>query len=403
MEALVSTSQKFSLKSCIPLLLTLTFLAFPLSSTGKSICLGAAIAAVLLTASYRQEITGLFSERWCQAAFLLFLIALLACLWSPASWAERLYVLEKYSKLLYFPILVIGFRDEKTRKNCLHAFLLAMVITSGLAVMRYRGFLPNLDINPDHVFRNHIMVGYMGDFASYISLLFFFRERGIKCWGYLLLFLLFSYHMLFVNGGRMGYITYVVLMVLLVFQFCSWRHAVAGILLLSVGFVFLYKQNEVMINRVHLAVQEIKGYQQDKNTPVGFRFQFYNYAKDVFARHPLLGNGTGSFTYYFRTEKPIPAWDKKLLEPHNQYWLIADEFGVLGLIAFLFFLFYLFKTSWQLHKMRAVALAMLIPFILGNLTDSLLLYSGSGYFFLLFMALCFSELSKDRPVLREGI
>ncbi len=138
------------------------------------------------------------------------------------------------------------------------------------------------------------------------------------------------------------------------------------------------------INKI---VIEWQDFNVDKNPSVGYRLQFHDFANDLFNRHPIKGNGTGSFTALFRMEKPVPSWNRTLLEPHRQYWLVASEFGILGLIS-LFFLFgSLFWASWQLTAMRSIAITSLVIFLVGNLTDSLLFYSGSGYFFIMCMAL----------------
>lgn len=392
METLVSSLPIFSIQRWIPIYLAATLLALPLSSTAKSIFLSISVLAILLTPTYRTGLTSLFAKGWCRAAIFLFCIALVGCLWSPASLSEKILVLEKYSKLLYLPILVLGFRYAKTRNNSLHAFLLAMIITSGLSVLKFHGYLPFLDINPDGVFRNHIMVGFMLALAAYLSALFFYQQQGRKRLIYGFLFLLFSYHEFFVNIGRTGYVIYFLLMGLLILQLCSWRQAVVGILALFAVLTLVYTQNTKVNTRINEIVWEYNRYHQnDVVSGVGFRLQFHKFAHQLFNRHPLLGNGTGSFTYYFRTERPVPAWSHTLLEPHNQYWLVASEFGLLGVAALFLLFFSLFKASLHLDTMRPIAFAMLIPFILGNLTDSLLFYSGSGYFFILFMALCLGE------------
>lgn len=395
MDALSGVSTKFSIQQLVPLLLALTLFVLPLSSSAKSICLSLSVVVILLIPSYRAEISDLLTKDWCRAAIILTCLALIACLWSPASFSEKMLILEKYSKFLYLPILVAGFRSEKTRNLGLHAFLLAMLLTSTIAVLRYRGFLPTFNINPDHIFRNHIMVGYMLDFAAYLAALFAYRQQGLQRFVYSLLFLLFSYHALFINGGRMGYIAYFLLMSLLILEICSWRLAMAGFIMICATFFMIYNQSQFMKDRLSLAVTEVKHYQQnDKDTPVGYRLQFYQFAYQLFNKHPLVGNGTGSFTYYFRTLNPVPSWLNRLLEPHNQYFFVATEFGLVGVLILLAFFFSLIKASWRLDKMRPIAFAMLACFLLGNLTDSLLLYSGSGYFFILFMALCLGERIK---------
>lgn len=392
MDALLGLAQRFSTQKWIPFLLTLTLFVLPLSSTAKSICLSLSIVAILLAPSYRNKWFECIDEGWCKTAILLFAIAAIACLWSSAGYTSKLLVLEKYSKLLYLPILAIGFRDEVTRKTSLHAFLAAMFLTSGLALLKFHGFLPSLNIDPDRLFRNHIMVGYMLDFAAYISALFAYRQRDFKRLGYGSLFFLFSYHVLFINGGRMGYVVYFLSIFLLILQLFSWRQAIIAIAMVCMASAFIYSQSPFMKERIQLLKTQYEGYQHnDSDNSVGFRLKFHNYARALFKEHPFIGLGTGGFRHQFDQDNPVPGWGHSLLEPHSQYWLIADEFGLIGIIIFLIWLGALLKASWQLEQMRPLAWAMLLSFILGNLTDSLLLYSGSGYFFILFMGLCLGE------------
>ncbi len=375
----------------VPFLLMVTFFSLPMSSTGKSISLSLAVASILLTPSYRAKLKKLLTLNWTKAAIILFLIALAACVWSPADYNQRLMVVEKYSKLLYLPILVAGFVHGNTRRMAIHAFLLSMVIICFLTLIVSMGYWTNLAISPDHLFRNHIMIGLMVALAAYFALVLGQRQNGFWRAIYWLLALLFSFEILFINGGRMAYLTYALLMGLFMVQICSWRQTLIGVFLLLSLFGLNYWYSPVMQSRVDIALQEIKDYQHNKNTSFGYRLQFQNYSKMLFLRHPWLGNGTGSFSYLYGVEKPVPSWFWKLLEPHNQYWLIAAEFGLLGIAALIAFFLSLFKASIQLNEMRAIAWGILSAFLVGNLTDSLLFYSGSGYLFILFMALCLGE------------
>lgn len=400
MDTSLSFSQRFPLQKWASALLIATLLTLPMSSTAKSICLSLSLITILLIPSFRADIISLLSTKWFRAGFLLFVLALIACFWSPASFGDKKFIIEKYSKLLYFPILVVGFQDAKTRQMSLYAFLLAMIITCLLSVLKFHGFLQALNFNPDHVFRNHIMTGFMVAFAAYLSWLFAYRQQGYTRLVYGALALLFSYQVLFVSGGRTGYVIYLLLMSILVLQLCTWKQAIAGVFLVCAVFVTSYFASPVMKGRVDAIAQQLQGYQHNqKDTDIGLRLQFHDYAHQLFNRHPVVGNGTGSFTYYFDKERPVAFWTWKLQEPHSQYWLIAAEFGLLGIAVLAFFFFSIIQTSLQLDRMKVIAFAMLIPFMIGNLSDSLLLYSGSGYFFLLFMALCFGEqleLSKQK-------
>ena len=387
-----STWRTWSMQTWVSLFLAASLFAVPLSSTAKSILIVISLGLIISSPAYRRELLQTLSERWCQAAILLFLISILACAWSPATLAEKCIEIEKYSKLLYLPVLVVGFSDAKTRRLGLHAFLLAMTITFVLSFLMFAGIYQINDVEAGGIFRNHIMTGYMMAFAAYLAALLFFQERGSVRILYALLTILFTFHMLFINNGRAGYVIYLLMMVMLLVQMFSWRQALLGTVL---GFAFvtvMYYQSPVMQKAVGAAITDCKLYaNNEKNTSVGYRLQFHDYAYDLFKRHPWFGNGTASFRHLYHDENPIPARGRILTEPHSQYWLVASEYGMLGCFALVFFFGSLCIASWRLKTLRPVALAILIPFFVGNLSDSLLFYSGTGYFFILFMALCLGE------------
>ena len=254
------------------------------------------------------------------------------------------------------------------------------------------------------IFRNHIMTGFMMAFAAYLSgflliqsysdssVVFRNCNRALIRLTYFFLILLFTYHVFFINNGRTGYVIYFMLMVLLMLQTFSWRQAVLGIVLGCSLLGISYYQSPVMQEAIQKAVNDYQMYQENKkDTNIGYRLQFHDYAYLLFKRSPWFGNGTASFADTFHKENPIPSRGDRLLEPHSQYWLMASEFGVLGCFALICFFASLLIASFQLKTLKPLALAILLPFIVGNLSDSLLFYSGTGYFFILFMALCLGE------------
>ena len=372
--------------------LALLFFTLPLSSTAKSIFLVSSVILILTSNAFRQDIKAVFAYHWCKAALLLFFIALLACFWSPALLHEKCLVVEKYSKLLYLPILAIGFKDKKTRMLAINAFLLAMVITTLMSILKYWNVLTLAGADPGHVFRNHIMTGFMIAVAAYLSALFCLKSTGRRRLLYGFLTILFSYQIWFVNTGRTGYMIYLLVFFLFITQFLTWRQALSAFVLSSLLLAAVYHEHTGIQTRVGQVVDDLQHYQEDqKDTSVGYRLQFHAFAQKLFVQHPYLGNGTGSFTYLFSQLKPVPSWDRRLLEPHSFYWLVAVEFGILGIIVLFYFFASLVLAAYRLNTMQAIAIAMLIPFMVGNLSDSLLFYSGSGYFFIIFMALCFGE------------
>lgn len=392
---------RWSAREWLLVFLPILFFVTPLSSSLKSIFIGIVVAIILISPIYRQQVKHLLTKAWCQCALLLFLIALLECIRSPAFASEQWLVVEKWSKLLYLPILVAGFMDERTRWLALKAFIAAMAITCMLSIMATSGLCQWAHINPDCVFRNHIMTGIMVSFATYLAGFLFFRASTRMRIVYFLLGVLFTYQVLFISHGRTGYVIYFLLIGLLMAQMLSVRQSMVGLVILSASFAGCYYLSQPMQHGISRVMRDVTLYQKNKNTSVGYRMQFHAYAKNLFNQHPWIGNGTGSFTHAFQADNPVPAWRNRpdhtgrLLEPHSQYWLIAAEFGVLGLVGLALFYLSLALAFRRLHAMRPIAYALLLIMLLGNLSDSLLFYSGSGYFLILFIALCLSDRSID--------
>jgi len=206
--------------------------------------------------------------------------------------------------------------------------------------------------------------------------------------------LLFSIQVLFVNTGRTGYVLYTILVALFFvqhFSLKSVRYAI-GIGLLSLAIAIHFGNHETLSQRVHLVLENLQDYKQgQQSSSVGFRLQFHRYAKRLFLEKPLYGQGTGSFTPRYFMDNPIPAWDFPLPDPHSQYWLIASEFGLLGLAALSYFFISLFLMSLRLREMKPVLQAVLLVFMTGCYSDGLLTNSGVGYLFITLSALCGGE------------
>lgn len=375
------------------LLLTVFFI--PISPTLKSIFLILSVIGIILTKHTLSEIKQLASSQWCKSIFIFFLIVLLEVIWSEAPLATRLIILEKYAKLLCLPILTLGFRTPMMRQLSLYVFLMAMVVTCFISILKAHGLIVFHGPDPGEVFHNHIVTGFMTAFAAYLSGLFIIQQSGIKRILFFSLFLFFSYQLLFINTGRTGYILYLALMCLLLINHCSWKLALTAILLFSVCFGFIGYQSPVVSKGLLQIKQDVDEFTHGhKSSSVGYRIMFHQYAKSLFLSSPWIGHGAGSFSNSFERDNPVPSWtSSRLLDPHSQYWLVAAEFGAVGLVLLLAVFFNLFSASLKMKDMKPVMQGLLLAFLLGNLTDSLLLYSVVGYLFVILCAVCLSETS----------
>ena len=379
-------------EKCVPYFLVAAVFFIPISSSLKSVFIVLSAFVILLTPYYRDSLSSIFSQSWCKAAIALFFVAVLACSWSPADYHTRLLFLEKYSKLLYLPLFALSFQSPNIRRKGIYVFLLAMALTCVISI--FKSF--NHVDTSEKLFHDHISTSCMMAFAAYLSGLLAFRKKGVKRALFLLLTLLFSYQVIFINTGRIGYIIYFVLMMMLFIQTLPWKYIAVGVGGFCLLFVLCSYQSTTLHNRLNQAVADWNHYQQgEKETSVGMRLVFHGYAKSMFLSSPWIGHGTGSFSQFYQKVNTAQAY-KNIKEPHSQYWLIASEFGILGLIALIYFFTSLMISAFGLHEMKPVMLGLLACFFISNISDSQLLHSDIGYLFIVFSALCLGELIENR-------
>ncbi len=381
-----------------PILFIFFVFFIPISPTFKSIFLWSGLGAILMTPFYRRLIPYTCNTLWGRTAIIFFLFIAIASLWSPAPYSIQYSVISKYSKLLYLPFLAVAFINPKTRYWSLNAYLFAMCITCILSILKANGLL-SIGVPDDQgeIFYNHIVTSFMVSFASYLAGLFIFQTKNWTRVVYSLLLLLTSYQIMFINTGRTGYVTYFILMILLLAQKMSFKRAALGVVLFCCLFGLSYIVSDTMNKHVNQLVNDVKLWNQNvKDTSLGYRIEFHQYAKSLLEEHPIIGIGTGGFKYRFAQDNPIPNWGTELTDPHSQYWMMLAEQGLIGFCLFIFFMITLFLTALKLKETRPILLGFLIVFFIGCLSDSILCFSAVGYLLIVFSALCFGELIEQK-------
>lgn len=377
-------------------MLFFSFMFFiPISPTLKSIFFISTLVFLIITPSFNRYVIDNYKTFWGGAGLVLFLFIVLSSAWSPATLHAQMSLVGKYCKLLYLPILAVGFMHLKTRVWTLNAYLAAMVLTCVISILQSKGWLMGTR-DPGEVFYNHIITGFMVAFGAYVALLRALVSSGKMRWVYWVVALLASYQVLFINTGRTGYIVFFILMVLLLLNTLSFQKACIGILFFCGVFLLAYHQSPIMqlgLKSVISDVQFLK--QNNKNTSIGYRIQFHEYAKSLFWEHPILGIGVGGFKERFTQDNPIPAWGSQLNDPHSQYWMTLSEQGAIGFILLLIFLFSLYLSSLPLQENKPLLLGILVAFCIGSVTDTILCYSTAGYLLIVMSALCFGEVLEE--------
>lgn len=330
---------------------------------------------------------------------LLFCIGLIGLLYSTASLQEATGVLKKYREFFYIPMFFIFFQNKKSRTWGLYGFLGAMGFTLFIAyfvaITGYGSAFGRLE--EGGVFKSYITQNILMALATYFILAQYstFAQSRWK-WPLVFIIVLALYNIFFVSLGRTGYLILFALIALLFFQAYQLRGILIAGLLIILLTALLYTNSQVFQDRVKVIASDLQRYEQgdvDTSNSIGTRLEFYRNSLLLIKKHPLVGTGTGSFS----SEYNIIADEKNIQHarhPHNEFLMIAVQWGAIGLILFFYLFFCLWKFSWHLEKPRQfMAQGLTITILIGCLFNSLWLDTTEGHMFAYLIGLLYSESS----------
>jgi len=295
-------------------------------------------------------------------------------------------------------------------------FLVFILITALLSSLVGLHILPVLNwmsagCNPDNpaIFRSSITQNMLMAYAAYLLVLQARNACSNKDkWLLIGLAVMASGDLLFMVGGRTGYLVLLALLVYLASitlarrlramgRNIGWREG-AGVGLLALVLVFcVYQVSPRLHERMDKMVMEFQAWQPNTHneTSTGLRLEFYYNSFALIKQHPLQGVGTGGFHAAYAQQ--VQGKDVILTgNPHNEYLLVTVQLGVAGLALLL----YLFYAQWR-HAAELpstfeqdAARGLVLTIAITSLFNSPLLDHTEGLFFAFTSALLFANLGS---------
>ncbi len=207
------------------------------------------------------------------------------------------------------------------------------------------------------------------------------------------------FNVLFMVGGKTGY---VVLLVLMVYFFIDWLKLKRGVIaafvviVLLAAVVFMFPSSQLHIRTVSI-FDQLSGWHPERadESSVGQRLEFYNNSLKIIRGNPVFGVGTGNFAAAYAKTVEGTRMDRTD-NPHNEYLLTAVQLGLVGLAALL----YMFFTQWRFGgkiyhpEERIMARGLVLAIVVGCLFNSFLKDYTEGLLYFWMSAMLFSGLSK---------
>lgn len=156
------------------------------------------------------------------------------------------------------------------------------------------------------------------------------------------------------------------IVVIAVFNYRARKYMLRVLCILSaiVLLVFLIYQIPPLYQAIGIRIDAMLSYfmeDQEADYSISLRRYFIDIAKSILREHPLFGIGLNNFSYYVR------AYGTTLTYCHNNYWEIAADLGIVGLVTYYWFYLYLFlRLGRQVldgHKSALLFMALLLQFL----------------------------------------
>lgn len=367
---------------------------------GTNQCLALAALVILVNRPWRLRLFSMeHFKRPLIIATCLFLI------WATLSWtytqapcmSSAAHGLALYTKLLFLLILplAMGLKSSRTwiEQGIIFGILVNVILTMlyyfhvnfvVVSIGRFYSVNGVFGINP-------LQMIFVVVFACWILM-----QRMIERKASFIdigIFVLLSIYLWFINIERSGYLLYLVLILVALYQILNKKGIVIGFLCIPILLVGLYEFSPNVQARIKEGINNIYAYQQTeqvKNVAIdnslGLRVAFFAESLKVIKAHPLLGTGIGSFkSVYQNMGGPSSAG---INDPHNAYTLVTFELGLIGLALYLGWLAVIFHnikllTPKNAHRLRGLWWI----FVIMGFTDSGLILNAVGLSFIIGVSL----------------
>ena len=217
----------------------------------------------------------------------------------------------------------------------------------------------------------------------------------------------------YLSQSRGGWIAIPILLLIAVatLRHVSWKKRATALLVFFALLVTVCVSSSMVRTRFGQAMEDIHAYQAGQtNTSVGIRFQLWKAATLMLTRHPLAGVGRGQFEPALKAihaEGLITQEATAFEHAHNEFLYNGATLGVLGIGALLalylvpaaYFLRAALCDDRILRTTGAMGLTLCVGFLLFGLTEVMLIIAQTVVFYSVMVAVFTAHIHRRRQQL----
>ncbi|MBU0631294.1 O-antigen ligase family protein [bacterium] len=362
------------------LLVVYAFL-LPISQTIKATVFSFMIILFVIRGDVLKNIKIALQNSVVRAFLYFFIMYLIGLLWTD-NISEGLYWTDTVKYGLYLMLFYV-IADGRYIEKVISAFILGMLLSELISYGMHFGILPwrlelggilfykSYEVGDPSPFLHHIHYGVALAFTV-ILLLYktFFTKNSMVLKVFMSIFIVTATSNIFITGGRTGYITFFLLIVVLAGIYL--RKIALGIFLVIVFiFVTAYNVSPIFYKKIHQTEKSIEKLFSNKpnfNSSLGNRAGIYYYSNDVIKEHPLFGVGTGDSMDEILKNVP-KKWHSLLAMPHehNQFLSVLVKLGIIGLLVYLNIFYQIYKYKQDEPDLRYIMVFVTLAIAFGTL------------------------------------
>ncbi len=345
----------------------------------------------LSSGAYKNISTIIKENQIVTLSFILFALFIAGVFYTPAPMEDALDFLKKYRVLLFIPIIMSLCReDDRIGKNVLNAFFI------GYFALLVNAYLVDFHLIPQNKFSIYRHGGgFLVIFAYLLIQRISTESKGRLLW--ISFFAVICYDLFFILNTRTGWVLFLALSLLFFVQYFSIKKQLILSVSLFVICALIFQFSSSFNHEIHKTISNLENYDvtaQNSATDLGVRLDWYQNSIELIKAKPIFGYGTGSFfnaqSEIIKGKETIPATD-----PHNEFFLIGVQIGLVGVFFFLLVLLepilHSFKLIHAKLRSQAYALQAVIVFLaVGCLFNSWLLTSIPSHIFAILLAVFYS-------------
>ncbi len=361
------------------------FFFLPLSKPLMFISLAVAFVLFLVSDRFSASRAYVWSLPWFKPALILCALPLLALLVHPG----RMHQGFPYLNLSYYWLLAFITFLAATQMRIqlwMRAFTFGVFIVFCYTQIRFHGdtvIAKGMAAQANHILYSQFLA------VAVVLLSILFKDESRHGWkiiyvvGMTLLF-----YGLVTGNGRSGLLALVLLLPMILGNLFP-RLRLSRILVACAVVVAIALAVPTVQNRIRDGVNDMKLFERNvTTTSLGYRFEMWSTARDVFLEHPIIGAGPYGFSVAWHAEPRAPEAEA-FREPHNAYFFFASSYGLIGVGVLLWLYTALLWTGWRTrHSVAGAAvLAFSVFLISGSLTNTMFMGAASHAMVMLFIGL----------------